>query len=58
MWVRPAWVRRLRLGQGRALGQAGRYLGGDGLGFGAAEVADQRDHRVAGGIGLGVEARS
>ncbi|MNC21389.1 hypothetical protein D3C75_693680 [compost metagenome] len=41
--------------QGRPLGQAGGELGGDGLGLAAREVTDQGDHRVAGGVGAGVE---
>ncbi|MNE00107.1 hypothetical protein D3C80_925040 [compost metagenome] len=44
-----------RCGQRRALGQAGRHLGGDGFGLCTAEVADQGDYRIAAGIGLCVE---
>ncbi|MNH06291.1 hypothetical protein D3C79_656530 [compost metagenome] len=44
-----------RLGQCRALGQRGGDLGGDGFGFAAAEIANQRDDRVAGRVGLGME---
>jgi len=51
----PGLDRLGRFGQCRAFGQGSGDLGGDGLGFLAAKVTDQGDHRVASGIGLGVE---
>ncbi len=50
---RRLWRGRRR--QRRAAGQGGGELRGDGLGLAAREVADQGDHRVAGGVGAGVE---
>ncbi len=41
--------------QSRALRQRGGHLRGDGLGLGTVEVADQRDHQIAGGIGARME---
>ena len=42
-------------GDCRAFRQRGGYLSGDGLGFCARQIANDRDHRVAGGVSLVVE---